>query len=66
MMAAHHVRSGRLVVERQRALIRRGQEAGRNTDASEDLLALFERTQAIFEDDLARLRRPPGASWQPG
>jgi hypothetical protein len=31
--------------------------ASRNTDESEDLLATFERTQTIFEDDLAQITR---------
>jgi hypothetical protein len=35
-------------------------QTSRNTDESEDLLATFERTQTIFEDDLARITRERG------
>jgi len=55
--ADRHVISGREVIRRQRDLIARKQADGRTTDDSEELLALFERTQTIFEDDLARITR---------
>ena len=48
--AQRHVEIGRLVIERQRALILR-----HRTPASIDLLELFEQTQRIFEHDLADL-----------
>lgn len=43
---------GRQIVERQQLLVREG---GVNTAEAIKLLALFEATQAIFEDDLDRL-----------
>jgi hypothetical protein len=49
--AARHVESGRRIVERQRNLI----ESGPTLPGALDLLASFERSQAIFEEDLARL-----------
>jgi hypothetical protein len=49
-MAQRHVEDGRRVIERQRALVAR---IGSQT--SVDLLAVFERTQGIFEADLADL-----------
>lgn len=48
--AQRHVDSGRLIIERQRAIVVRG-----GMPASIDLLKLFERTQQIFELDLADL-----------
>jgi hypothetical protein len=48
--AQRHVDSGRLIIERQRAMVFRHQ-----TPASFDLLEWFERTQRIFEIDLADL-----------
>jgi hypothetical protein len=55
--ARHHVRSGRTVINAQLDLIARRKAAGVNTGRSEDLLNAFERTQAIFEDDLERIVR---------
>ena len=55
--ALRHVRSGRNVVKRQRDLIASKKTHGSNTERSEDLLATFERSQAIFEDDLDRISR---------
>ncbi|MCP3389601.1 hypothetical protein NLM27_12530 [Bradyrhizobium sp. CCGB12] len=49
-MAQRHVESGRLIVERQRAIVARHRML-----ASIDLLKLFEQTQQIFELDLADL-----------
>lgn len=54
-MAARHVAEGKRIVARQRTLIARHEEAGRSTVDSEKLLALFERTLRIFEDDLQAL-----------
>jgi hypothetical protein len=56
-MASRHVADGRRVLERQRALITSQRKAGLDTSASEELLDLFERTQAIFEDDLRAAER---------
>ena len=48
--ARRHVEGGRRIVERQRILASR-----LASESSLDLLALFERTQNIFETDLADL-----------
>jgi uncharacterized protein YciI len=58
--ANRHVASGREVIRRQRDLIDRKKAHGRTTDDAEDLLAVFERTQTIFEDDLTRITRERG------
>jgi hypothetical protein len=55
LKAHRHAVAGRKVITCQRDLIARKQALGHSTDRSEDLLAIFERTQAIFEDDLARI-----------
>jgi hypothetical protein len=49
-MAQRHVEDGRRIIERQRALVARV-----GSQSSIDLLALFERTQDLFEADLAAL-----------
>jgi hypothetical protein len=49
------VAEGQRAIERQRALIRRQKEFGSDTKDAEELLATFERTQVIFENDLARV-----------
>ena len=59
-VAERHVRDGRAVVQRQRDLITRQRGLGHSTLDSESLLAQFEHSQAIFEDDLARLQREQG------
>jgi hypothetical protein len=51
--ANRHVVDGRRVVERQRALIARQKARGHDTQQSEGLLAQFERSQEMFESDLA-------------
>ncbi len=53
--AKRHVADGLRVIERQRALTDRQQALRRDTELSERLLAAFERSQGIFEDDLARI-----------
>ena len=58
-LAREHVRKGRAIVARQRALIDRVRFADGATGKDEMLLALFERTLGIFEDDLARLEGRP-------
>jgi hypothetical protein len=57
--AYRHVLWGREVIG-LRDLIARKKATGRNTDQSEELLVTFERTQSIFEDDLARITRERG------
>jgi hypothetical protein len=55
--ARRHVATGRSIIERQRALIERDQASGADTKSSEELLARFEASQMIFEEDLLRIRR---------
>ena len=50
-LATRHVAMGREIVARQRELAVKGKMGS----ASRELLELFERTQDIFENDLARL-----------
>jgi hypothetical protein len=54
-LAARHVAEGRKIVARQRLLIAKQKEAGRETTHSENLLAQFERTLAVFEDHLQEI-----------
>lgn len=54
-LARKHVLSGRSVIERQRALIDRTKALGLSTSSHEELLTRFETSQAIFEEDLARI-----------
>lgn len=49
--AHRHVEDGRRILLRQRELI----AGGSAPSGAEELLYLFERTQKIFEDDLARV-----------
>jgi hypothetical protein len=49
-LATLHVERGRIIVKQQRDLTK----LRPNTPGAFDLLAAFERSQAIFEDDLAR------------
>ncbi len=55
--AKRHVADGQRVIDRQRDLIGRQKALGCDTSRSEELLAAFERSQAIFESDLVRIRR---------
>jgi hypothetical protein len=53
--AQRHVTVGRSAIDRQRSIVA-GQRAVRlSTQASEELLAAFERSQEIFEGNLARI-----------
>ena len=49
--ATRHVETGRRIIARQREIV----AAGRTGSAGEELLERFERTQTIFERDLADL-----------
>jgi hypothetical protein len=53
--ANRHVLNGRRVIARQRELIGRQKALAHDTRQSEMLLALFERSQVIFEGDLSRI-----------
>ena len=50
-LAKLHVEAGRRIVQRQRQRI----ASGSVPPGAEELLRAFEQSQAIFEDDLARL-----------
>jgi hypothetical protein len=56
-MARHHVSKGRAVLSRHRQLVANQQARGLDAAISEELLVQFERSQAIFEEDLERLLR---------
>ncbi len=56
-MALRHVNKGREIIAAQLALIERLRAAGKDTTKSANLLASFERSQAMFVDDLWRLDR---------
>ena len=45
----------RLLIERQKAMVERHRAEGRDPKPAEDLLAAFERSQKVFERELARL-----------
>ena len=45
----------RLLIERQKEMVERHRVEGRDTKPAEDLLAAFERSQKVFERELARL-----------
>ena len=55
--AHKRVVDSRHLVSRQRALIEHQKRHGRDTEQFEEILALFERSQVIFEADLDRLQR---------
>jgi hypothetical protein len=53
--AHRHVTQGRRIVARQRELITEIRDRGADSTSAEDLLSAFERSLAIFEDDLAAI-----------
>jgi hypothetical protein len=53
--AEQHVTTGRRIVARQRELIGEIRARGADCADAEDLLSVFERSLAIFEDDLAAI-----------
>ena len=53
--AQRHAVAGRRVIDRQRKLINQLKALGRDTRLFEEVLASFERSQLIFEDDLVRI-----------
>jgi hypothetical protein len=55
--AEGHVAGVRRAIDHQRSIIAKQKALRLNTQASEDLLAQFERSQEIFESDLARIRK---------
>ena len=56
-IAHRHVASGRSVLARQRSVITKKHGLGIDASGSEELLVVFEKSQAIFEDDWERLLR---------
>jgi hypothetical protein len=60
--AQEHVTKGRGIVARQRQLIAELRARGGDSENAEDLLAAFERSLAIFEDDLAAIIKKNGGS----
>ena len=56
-LARRHVRIGHSVIVRQRDVVSRIQSLGKDASSAEELLALFENSQLMFQDDLARLLR---------
>jgi hypothetical protein len=55
--ARRHVEWGRLLIDRQRQYVRELKESGRDTEVAEQFLLVLERTQKVFERDLADLER---------
>ena len=56
-MALRHVISGRRIVAAQRGRVAQLRATGKDATEAEALRAQYERSLAIFEDDLARLER---------
>ena len=56
-LARSHVEWGRRAIARQQQYVKELRESGRDTEAAENLLAVFERTQRVFEHDLADLEK---------
>ena len=56
-LARGHVEWGRWAIARQHHYVKELRESGRDTVAAEKLLAVFERTQKVFEYDLAQLEK---------
>jgi hypothetical protein len=56
-LARRHVDAGRLIIVHQRQMVERHKTEGRDTKAAEELLAVLERTQKVFERDLADLEK---------
>jgi hypothetical protein len=55
--ARHQVEWGRQVIDRQRLYLKELKESGRDTETAEKFLVELERTQKVFEHDLADLER---------
>ena len=56
-MAHRHVASGLEILDRQRHVIERMRALSLDVADAEDLLARFEQSQTIFEEDLSRLTK---------
>jgi hypothetical protein len=67
MLAVQHVERGNAIVVRQRRLIDKLRAMKGATSGAEELVDAFERSLAIFEDDLDRLETGrPVRRWHPG
>ena len=55
-IAQHQVAEGQRLIESQRALIRKQNMLGHDTEDAEKLLAKFEHSQRTYEHHLARIR----------
>ena len=55
--ARHHVEWGRQLIARQRQYLKELQDSGRDTEAVEKFLLELERSQKVFEHDLATLEK---------
>jgi hypothetical protein len=55
--ARRHVEWGRLLITWQQRYVKELGESGRDTEAAEKLLLVLERTQKVFESDLADLEK---------
>ena len=62
-LARRHVDAGHLIIVHQRQMVERHKAEGRDTKAAEELLAVLERTQKVFERDLAELEKNGGETF---
>ena len=58
--AQRHVELGRAIIDYHKELLERHRTDGRDTKPAEDLLEALERSQKVFEHDLAELERLRG------
>ena len=58
--AKGHVEFGRAAIEYYKELLEKHRAEGRDTRPVEALLETFERSQKVFENDLAQLKRRRG------
>ena len=62
--ARRHVEWGRLLIARYQQYLKELRESGRDTETAESLLLELERTQKVFERDLADLEKRELANWR--
>jgi len=55
--ARRNVEWGRFAIARQKEMVERHRAERRDTTLAENLLSTFERTQRVFEHDLAELEK---------
>ena len=55
--ARRHVECGRLLIARYQQYLKELRDSGRGTEVAENLLLELERTQKVFERDLADLEK---------